>query len=196
MFARCSSHGYSFVELTLVSGLIATLSGVAVPQVLSAIDEYRTAAAVRYLTTRLARARLEAVVRSAEVAMRFTSDANGGSYAVYVDGNGDGVRTHDIDQGTDWSIAPPEHLHNNFSGVSFSVPAGLPPVESGAATDGDPLKLGASNMLSFSCLGTSSSGSVYIRGRGGAQYVVRAYGQTGKVRALKYDRRNHQWIPL
>lgn len=196
MPARRSSRGYSLIELTFVSGLIATLSGMAVPQVLTAIDEYRTAGAVRYLTTRLARARMEAVVRSADVAVRFTPDAEGDGYAVYVDGNGDGVRTRDMQQGVDRLLMPAEHLRDNFAGVRFEVPVGLPPVESGSATDGDPLKLGVSNLLSFSALGTCSSGSVFIRGRSGAQYVIRAYGQTGKVRALKYDPRNRRWNPL
>jgi hypothetical protein len=196
MSVRRFSHGYSVIELTFVSGLIATLSGVAVPQVARALDEYRTAGAVRYLTSRLARARMEAVIRSTEVAVSFTPDAEGGSYAVYMDGNGDGVRTRDIQQRTDPLLMQAEHLRDNFAGVAFEVPSGLPPVESGSPTDGDPLKLGASNLLSFSPLGTSSTGSVYIRGRGGAQYVIRAYGQTGKVRALKYDPRNRQWNPL
>jgi len=196
MSARCSAFGYSLIELTVVSGLVATLGAVSVPQLSAAVDAYRTAGAVRYLTTRLARARMEALVRSTEVAVRFTADADGGGYSVYLDGNGDGVRTHDIDEGIDPLLMPAERLHDNFAGVGFEVPAGLPPVDSGSATDGDPLKLGVSNMLSFSALGTSSSGSVYVRGRGGAQYVIRAYGQTGKVRALKYSPRNRKWSPL
>jgi hypothetical protein len=196
MVVRRSTRGYSVIELTFVSGLIATLSGVAVPQMLAAIDEYRAAGAVRYLTTRLARARMEAIVRSAEVAVRFFQEADDCSYAVYVDGNGDGVRTTDIQAGIDPLLVPAEHLDDNFAGVVFEVPRGLPPVDSGPSTDGDPLKLGVSNLLSFSSLGTSSSGSVYVRGRRGAQYVVRAYGQTGKVRALKYDSRNRRWTPL
>lgn len=192
---RRSSRGYSLIELTFVTGLVATLSGIAVPQVLTALDDYRTAGAVHYLATRLGRARMEAAARSADVALRFTPDADGDSFAVYVDGNGDGVRTRDIQQGTDRLLLPAEHLRDNFSGVAFAVPSGLPPVDSGPATDGDPLKLGSSNLLSFSALGTSSSGSVYIRGRSGAQYVIRTYGQTGKVRTLKYDARSRRWNP-
>ncbi len=135
-------------------------------------------------------------MRSTDVGLQFVVDTAGDSYAMYVDGNGDGVLTGDIQRGTDRMLLPPEHLRDNFPGVAFEVPAGLPPVESGAVTDGDPLKLGSSNLLSFSAHGTSSSGSVYIRGRSGAQYVIRAYGQTGKVRALKFDVRTRRWNPL
>jgi type II secretory pathway pseudopilin PulG len=196
MARQRSARGYSLIELLFAVGLIVTLTGVALPEALATVDESRTAGAVRYLTTRLARARMEAALRSTEVALRFTADANGDSFAVYVDGNNDGVQTAEIQQGIDWLLMPAERLHDNFPGVAFGVPAGLPPVDSGAPTDGDALKLGAGNLVSFSALGTSSSGSVYIRGRNGAQYVVRTYGQSGKTRALKYDPRGRRWNPL
>jgi type II secretory pathway pseudopilin PulG len=191
-----TSFGYSLVEFVFVTGLMATLSAVAFPELQTALDDHRAAGSVRYLTTRLARARMDAIVRSSDVAVRFSKDAQGWSYAVYVDGNSDGVRTRDIQRGTDTQLMPPERLSDNFPGVMFDVPAGLPPVESGPATDGDPLKLGASNLLSFSAHGTSSSGSVYVRGRNGSQYVIRAFGETGKVRALKFDPRTQRWNPL
>jgi hypothetical protein len=37
---------------------------------------------------------------------------------------------------------------------------------------------------------------VYIRGRGGAQYAVRIFGETGKTRMVKFDRRTGRWRPL
>ena len=191
-----SARGYSVVELLFVGGLIVTLSAIAVPKLLTALDEYRAASAVRYLTTRFARARMEAIVRSRNVAVRFTQDAQGYSYAIYVDGNHDGVRTRDIQCGTDSPLAQPERLSANFPGVAFAVPVGLPPVDLGQPTNGDPLKLGSGNLLSFSALGTSSSGSIYVRGRNGSQYVIRAFGETGRVRGLKFDLTTRRWSPL
>jgi type II secretory pathway pseudopilin PulG len=196
MVRLCPPSGYSLVEIVFVLGLMATLSAIAIPELHAGLDDYRAAGSVRYLTTRLARARMDAVARSRDVAVRFTLDAHGWSYAVYEDGNGDGVRTRDILGGTDIELVPPERLSANFPGVTFAVPVGLPPVESGSPTDGDPLKLGAGNLLSFSAHGTSSSGSVYVRGRNGSQYVIRAFGETGKVRALKFDARTRRWNPL
>jgi type II secretory pathway pseudopilin PulG len=193
---RATSSGYSLVELSFVLVLIGTTSSVAIPQLAGALDDYRAAGAVRYLTMRLARARMEAITQSADVAVRFTQDAGGWAFAVYLDGNRDGVRTRDIDRGIDRRITPIERLTDNFPGVAFAVPAGLPAVDTGPATDGDPLKLGSGNLLSFSALGSSSSGSVYVRGRRGSQYVIRAFGETGKVRALKLDRGGTHWMPV
>ena len=65
--------GYSIVEVMFVVGLVATLSGVAVPQMLAALDDFRATGAARYMAARLQRARMEAVMRSAEVAVKFMS---------------------------------------------------------------------------------------------------------------------------
>lgn len=193
---RRLASGYALVELLFAVGLMITLSAIAVPNVLRALEDYKAAAAVRYLTTKFARTRMEAIVRSRDVAVRFTQDAQGYAYATYADGNNDGVRTRDIQRGIDVALERPERLPSNFPGVAFAVPVGLPPVESGPSTDGDPLKLGAGNLLSFSALGTSSSGSIYVRGKNGSQYVIRAFGETGKVRGLRFDWTKRRWSPL
>ena len=74
---------------------------------------------------------------------------------------------------------------------------GLPSVEPGGEPPGvDPVKLGAANILTFTPAGTSSSGSLYILGRKGTQYVIRIFGASGKTRVLKFDRRVRHWKPL
>jgi hypothetical protein len=140
---------------------------------------------------------MEAVSRSANVAIRFVQAGTGYSYRVYTDADGDGVRTDDVTNGVDPPLGVAERLSDNFSGVDFGVLPGLPPVEAGSPAPGtDPIKLGSSNLLSYSSIGASSSGSLYIRGRGSAQYVIRVLGDTGRVRILKFDARLHQWKPL
>lgn len=192
-----SSSGYSILELTFVAGLMATLSALAVPQMLTGIDDARTAGAARYMATRFQRARMEAVMRSADVALQFTQTASGYAYAVFVDGNRNGVRTSDIRKGVDRPIMASERLPDNFLGVDFGTIPGLPAVEAGGTPPGaDPIRLGSSNMASFTPKGRSSSGSVYIRGRRNAQYVVRIFGETGRTRVLKFDARANQWKPL
>jgi hypothetical protein len=189
--------GYSLLEMTFALGLTTTLGGIAIPQMLAGIDDYRTAGAVRYMSTRIGRVRMEALARSANVALRFSTTPAGFSYTTYVDGNGDGVKTHDISQSIDWALGLPEHLSDNFAGIDFGTLPGLPAVDSSSSPPGtDPIKLGSSNMLSFSPMGTSSTGSLYIRGRGTAQYVIRVMGETGRVHVLRFNTRTRQWKPL
>jgi len=192
-----SGSGYSFIELAFTLGIVATVGATAVPQTVSSVDAYRAAAAARYLSGRMQRARMEAVARSAEVALRFSDTGAGYEFATFLDGNRNGVLTHDILRGIDPELGAPERLADNFPGVDFGVLPGLPPVDSGGTPPGsDPLKLGASNILAFSAVGTSSSGSVYILGRRRNQFVIRVYGETGKTRVLKFNRSLNQWLPL
>jgi type II secretory pathway pseudopilin PulG len=172
--------GYSLIELLFACGLIVTLAGVAIPQMLASIDAMRTAGAARYVSARLQRARMEAVARSTSVAMRFKTDASG-----Y------------IQAGVDRQIALVERLGDSFAGVEFGTLPDLPPVDPGGTPPGDdPIRIGASDLLTFTPHGTSTTGSLYIRGRRGDQYVVRIFGDTGKTRVLKFDVRSGKWKPL
>ena len=195
--ASVANAGYTIVELLFVLGTLATLSSIAVPQVLAGLDDFRTVGAARHIAARLQRARMDAVVRSADVGLQITSTAAGYSYAVYVDGNRNGVRSTDIQYGIDKRLVAPERLFDQFPGVDFGAIPGVPAVDAGGTPPGtDPIRLGSSNLATFAATGTSSSGSLYIRGRRNAQYVVRIYGQTGKTRVLRFDARSGQWKGL
>ena len=189
--------GYSLVELVTVTALIATISAVAFPGILATVDDSRAVGATRYLSSRLQHARMESVMRSANVGLKVAGAPDGYTYTTYVDGNGNGIRTSDIQHGIDPAIRPPERLRDLFYGIDFGLLPGLPPVEPGAPPPGvDPVKLGASSILSFTPIGTSSSGSLYILSPGGAQYVIRIFGESGKTRMLRFDPRARRWKPL
>ena len=179
-----------------MAALIATVSAVSVPPMLATIDDARTYGAARYLSTRLQHVRMEAVRRSADVGMKFSALPTGYSYTVYVDGNRNGIRTLEIQRGIDREVIPMERLPDLFRDVDFGVLPGLPAVDGGAPAGTDPIRLGASDILTFTPIGTSSSGSLYVIGRSRAQYVIRIFGDSGKTRVLKFDARTRRWNPL
>lgn len=192
-----SEPGYSLVELTFVVGLIGTIAAIATPQMLTTLEDSRTLGAVRYVSSRLQQTRMEAVARTADAAMRFIRAGNTYSYAVYLDGNRNGVRSGDIQRGIDREIHRPEQLSDQFSGIDFGVLPGLPPVDASSSAPGtDAVKIGSSDLLTFTAIGTSTPGSLYIRGRRNAQYVIRVFGETGKTRILKFDPHDRRWKPL
>ena len=187
---------FSFIEILFVLGTAATVSAVAVPETLATIDDNRTAAAARYVSARLQRARMEAVTRSGSAALRFTHQSDHYDFVTYVDGNDNGVLSKDIQSGIDRVIQPADRLADHFPGVDFGAIPGLPAVDSSSSAPGsDPIRLGSSDMVTFTSTGTATSGSLYIRGRRDAQYVVRVYGETGKTRVLKFLSGSGQWIP-
>jgi len=116
-----NESGYSLLEVVFVLGLVITISAAAVPQSLEGIDDFRAMGATRYIAGRLQRARMEAVMRSAEVAMRFTATPEGYSFAVFLDGNRNGVRARDILSGLDGRIGAEERLTDQFTGVDFGA---------------------------------------------------------------------------
>jgi hypothetical protein len=189
--------GYSLIELLFVLSVAVTVTGMAIPPLLAGLDDYRTAGAVRYIATRIQRTRMEAISRSSTTAIEFVQAGDGFSFATYVDGNGDGVRTSDITKGIDRQVGAIERLPDNYAGVDFGLLVGLPPVDPGSPPPGaDPIKLGSSHLLSYSPFGSSSSGSLYIRGRHQTQYAIRILGDTGRVRILKFESRARQWRAL
>ena len=140
---------------------------------------------------------MEAIQRSTEVAMRFASISRGYTYAVYADGNHNGVLARDVQDVVDLPIRGEERLSNHFRNVEFGTLPGLPAIDAGGTAPGtDPIRCGTSNSLSFGPLGTSSSGTVYLLGRSRSQYAVRVFGGSGKIRVYRFDWRSNRWSPL
>lgn len=164
---------------------MTVLTAIAVPQVLGTIDSSRVAAAARYLSARVMLTRMLAVQHNASVAIRFDADARGFRFATYQDGNGNGVRALDIATQVDREIEQPVRLFELFPGVDFAL------VVDGTATD--PIQLSGTSLLTFTPTGTATSGSVYLRGRDGSQYVIRVLGATGRTRVLRFDEQQQRW---
>jgi type II secretory pathway pseudopilin PulG len=189
------SRGYTLIEVMFALGLCVTLAGVALPQLSAGLDDINTRAAARYLAARLQHTRTDAVRRNTNVAMRFSTIGSVARYAAYRDGNSNGVLSRDIVDGVDRQVGPLEALSDQFPDVDFGATPGLPAVDPPAAAPGsDPIRFGASDMAVFTPSGTATPGSVYIRGRRDSQYVVRVFGDTGKVRVLKYYAARRLWV--
>ncbi len=189
-----TAHGWTLVELLFVLGLFVTVTASAVPPLLDGVDQWRTAGAARYVAAQLQEARMQAVSRSADVGLRFTPVDGTFAFGVYVDGNGNGIRTTDITRGADRELAPPVRLSARFRDVDFGSAPGLPAIDaSSTPPGGDPIRLGSGDILTFSPVGTCSSGTLYLKGGGGAQYAVRVLGATGRTRVFRFESRSGRW---
>lgn len=178
--------GFSVVDLVFSCTALCVLCAVAIPQTLSTIDRSRGLAAARYLAARMALARTQAVSRSTTIALRFVESPNGISIGVIQDGNRNGVRARDIDLQIDRPVDAPVMLSELFPGVEI----GLTPQTPGS----DPVQLGGTNILSFTPRGTATSGSLYIRGRDGTQWVIRVLGATARARVLRFVPNTGEWV--
>jgi len=187
---------FTLVELLFAMGVAATLAAVSIPQLTASMDDVRASAAARLVAATLQQTRMEAVRRGRSMAVRFQQTGAGYQFAVYADGNRNGVRADDIAAGRDPRVRAPRRLPDAFPGVDFGATAGLPAVDASSSPPGtDPIRLGSSDMVTFTPLGTATTGSLYVRGRHDVQYVVRVFGETGKTRLLKFNRWSGTWNP-
>jgi Tfp pilus assembly protein FimT len=170
--------------MMFVTAAVGVLAAAAVPQLTATIEHTRTIGAARYLAARLAFARSQAVARSANVAILLTMTGDTAVMAIYVDENGNGVRTRDIAGGIDRVTGTPVRLADLFPHVAVSL------------NDPDNSLATTSVLMSFTPLGTASSGTVYLRGRDGSQYAVRVLGATGRARVLRYAATMRTWVEV
>ncbi len=193
---RLNEEGFTMVELLLTCGLVVTLSAAAIPQTLTGLDAARAETAARHMASRTQWARLEAAARGTYVGLRFERDASGGyRCTAYIDGNRNGIRTRDIQQGVDAALGAAERLSDLIPGAEFAIGDGIPPVgASQVDADPNPIRLGGAGILSVSPTGTASSGTLYLRVRR-AQFAVRILGATGRARVLAFDRATRSWRP-
>ena len=182
----CGPLGISAIDLVFSCAAVCVLCAVAIPQTLSTIERSRGLGAARYLASRMALARAQAVGRATTIGLQFVTGPQGIRVTVVQDGNRNGVRTRDIEMAIDRPIEPALTLADLFPGVEI----GLTPQTPGT----DPVQFGSSNILSFTAHGTASSGSLYVRGRDGTQWVVRVLGATARARVLRFDTNSGEWV--
>jgi hypothetical protein len=117
-------------------------------------------------------------------------------YAMYEDGNGNGVLTTDIASGVDRRLRPPRSLRGEFPGVAFSILRNVPldPGGSPIANINDPIRFGRSSICTFTPAGDASPGSIYISNGRTRQAVVRVTPGTGRIQVFEWDESARRWI--
>jgi type II secretory pathway pseudopilin PulG len=179
-------RGFALVELLVVAGLMLVVLGMALPGLLAGAGRSETLAAARHLASRAEALRLQAILGGRTVGMRFEIIEDDLELTALLDGNGNGLRTTDVATGVDTVVEGPLFLRSLFPAVR----AELVDLD-GTPTDG--VRFGQSDILAFTPRGTSSSGTLYLAGRGDWQFAVRVFGGTGRVRILERARGSDVW---
>jgi prepilin-type N-terminal cleavage/methylation domain-containing protein len=178
-------RGFSLIEVLCVLAGILVMAGVSLPYVRAYAVEAHLMGAGRMFVGEFRRARSVAIRRNTYTAIRFETRDGIDYYSTYVDGNRNGVLSADIAKGVDARIAGPLRLDGKAPGVRVGINPGVPapPPETGLLDPSDPIRFGASNMLSFSPLGTATPGTFYLAGET-LQAGVRVTGGSSRVRLM------------
>lgn len=192
-------RGFTLIELVLVLAAVGLVSTLIVPSAANLVSETRLRLAATEMAGILRTARALAIRYSAYVAVRFTGRQPGAvSYALYRDGNGNGVLSQEIATGIDPVLAQPHLVDQLGVRVQFGFPPGPPIPDPGSPGQllrpgDDPIRFGASDLASFDALGGATPGSIYLTDGKNRLAAVRVAGRTGRVRVLLYEPRTRVW---
>jgi type II secretory pathway pseudopilin PulG len=187
------AKGFQLVELAVSLAVLTLIVLLGAPSLVQASGDMRLRLAAGELAGVLHLARASAVRLDANVAVRFHTEKDGTvTFTLYRDGDGDGVLNRDIDAGVDRPVGPPRRLSNLGRGVGFGFPPGPAADDPGSPghplSKSDPIRFNQSDLASFSPLGTSTPGSLYLTDGVRRLLAVRVANRAGRVRILT-------WIP-
>jgi prepilin-type N-terminal cleavage/methylation domain-containing protein len=188
-------NGYSLAELLTSLAIISLILLVSIPSFGGIWRKYAVRVASASIRSVFQLARSRAIARGANCGAKFVRVSGEWRYALYDDGDGDGVRSDDIERGTDRRVTPLQVVFPHSKAVSIGVLA-----ENILDPDGDPLlatsspvQFNRSTICSFSPLGQATPGTIYLTAPDRNLWAVRVYGATGKLTVLRYDTGSRKW---
>ena len=190
--------GYSAAELVAVLAIAASVTALVAPGAFQLMATQSVRSSAGEVRAMLFQARSLALTRGRYVGVKFRKNGNRYEWALYGDGNGNGIRTAEIAKGVDppLGIAIPWNRNDVRPGIlkGSRVPDPADPHKALDRLD-DPIRFNASDICSFSPLGESTPGSIYLWDGQDRMAVVRVFGRTAKVRTLYFVRREKVWKP-
>ena len=178
--------GGSLLEILVALSLAIVIAAAAIPTAQSMVHESRLRGAAFHLRGLMRQVRARAAAQACYMGVVFDEVDGDPVFTIHADGNGNGIRRVDVDSGSDPRLREPYRLSETFPGVRYgSRPAGAPePFFRG-------VQMGRSHIVSFSPLGSSTTGTLYLSNDYGLVYAVVIFGGTGRVRVARY--RGGKW---
>jgi prepilin-type N-terminal cleavage/methylation domain-containing protein len=188
------SPGYSLIELLAVIAILGLNALCAVPAFANYRRRMSVIAASEQLRNIFRATRARAIATGRNVGVKFIAGREW-RYAIYADGDDDGVRNDDINRGVDRRLSGPAIVMPSFHIATIGLlpttvkdPDGDP-----LQPDASPVQFGRSTICSFSPTGSGTPGTVYLVDGGGQLWAARVHGAGGRVLVLRYDAGRRKW---
>lgn len=189
--------GFSLIELLTTLSIVCIILLVAIPAFTEMRRRDALAASAHEIASNLRKARSRAIALGRNVGIRFESSESGWTYAVWEDGDYDGIRTSDIRKGIDKRRGEPHVVLHAVGGAHIGLP-GVPlrDPDSGKklGRGTSPIRFGRTSLCSFSPLGSATSGSIFLTDGHQRAAIVRVYGATGRVRVMLWNDARQKWV--
>jgi hypothetical protein len=190
--------GSSFVEVLAAVALVGLGLATALPSLDQLRAASRAAAGAGYMAVTLHGLRWQSVAQSQGHGLLFRREGSSWSWIVARDGNGNGLRATEVSSGVDLTLSGPQRLEDKVGGVHLGFPARgpirrIPPEAGWIESLDDPVRVGASDLLAFGPLGTSTSGTIYVSDGREQLYGIVVFGRTGRIRVWRFDATTGRW---
>ena len=190
------TRGYTLLELTTALAIIGIISLMTIPAFTSITRRRVTRTAAAEMRGIFSLTRSLAIARSRHVAVKFSESGSEWHYAIFIDGNGNGVRNAEINSGTDRMVQPYRRVLQGAGMGRIGLPSySIPDPDSGKplAPHTSPVRFNQSTLCSYSPIGESTNGSIFLTdGRDNAA-MIRVYGPDARVRWFTYERATGKW---
>jgi len=193
-----TAKGYTLAELLAVLAIVAIAVAVTLPAAASLRDGGRAAAGARTIATLLSSQRWKSVATHRVRGLQFRRLGGRWSWREVADGNGNGLRTAEITRGVDPVLSGDDALEHSVQDVSLGLPPGgtfpeAPPGTGTLTAADDPVRFGRSDLVSFSPVGSASSGTIYVTDGHRGLYAVVLFGPTVRLRVWRYIPGERRW---
>ncbi len=185
------------MEILAVLAIASLAIAIAVPATASLRMNGRCAAGARHMAGLFRRLRFESVALRKHRGAWFHQVGGKWVWSLVEDGNGNGLRTAEVRSGKDRTLSGPYRLEDRIPPIHPGIPPGsypkVPPGSGPLGNPDDPVKFGRSDIVSFSPIGRSSSGSLYLTDGLENLYAVVLFGPSTRVRIWRFDRKERRW---
>ncbi len=193
-----ASKGYTLAELLATLAIVAMAVAVTLPAAAMLRDGGRAAAGARTMATLLSAQRWKSVAGHRTRGLQFRKIGDGWSWREVADGNGNGLRTAEIHRGIDPVLSSDVSLERQVEDVRLGFPPGgpfpeAPPGTGSLGAGDDPVRFGRSDLVSFSPVGSASSGTIYVTDGRSALFAIVLFGPTARLRVWRYLKRERRW---
>jgi hypothetical protein len=191
-----AARGLSAAELLAVIAIGIAVVAAAAPAAVHLESAVSIRSAAGELEVLFQRARNLAITRGIVVGLKFRRNGDRWEWTVYRDGNGNGIRTIEITRGIDrpTGLSYAWMRRDVRPGIILGSPV-PDPGQPGRPLQNvlDPIRFNGSDICSFSPVGESTPGSVYLWDGRDRMAVLRVYGRSAKMRTLFYRRGSAGW---